>query len=143
MIMENDDLSSTINRFKNILNNSSNSSSNSSNFENLNISPEMISKLTSILNNNSDSSSSNNCQDNSSNDNSTDNHFSNFDIDTILKLKNIISSLNKTDDTDSKLLYSLKPYLNESRQKKIDQYVKIFKISKLSSMIKNEMEDKE
>lgn len=140
--MENDNFSSTINRFKEILNNSSNSSNNSSNSEDLNISPEMISKLTSILNNNSDSSSNNNSQNCSSNDNSSDDFFSNFDINTILKLKNILTSLNTTDDNNSKLLYSLKPYLNKSRQKKIDQYVKILKISKLSSILKNEVGDK-
>ena len=146
--MSNDDFSSTINNLKNIINNSSDNTTNTtntSNSSNLNITPEMISNLTHMLNNNNSDNSSNNDQNNQTyenNTNSSDNPFSNIDIETVLKLKNIITSLNQTDDNNSKLLYSLKPYLNENRQKKVDQYVKIFKFTKLSSLLKNDTGDK-
>ena len=53
------------------------------------------------------------------------------DINTILKMKQIIDSMNSNkDDPRSKLLMSLKPYLKESRKKKVDQYVKLFGLGK-------------
>ena len=61
---------------------------------------------------------------------------SNLDIDTILKLKTIIETFNKKDDSRANLLYSLKPYLRESRQKKIDQYVNIFKLTAITNLFK-------
>ena len=66
---------------------------------------------------------------------------SSLDINTILKIKNIIESFNQKDDARSNLLYSLKPYLRESRQKKIDQYVNLFKISAITNFFKNEKGD--
>lgn len=36
----------------------------------------------------------------------------------------------KKDDPRSNLLLSLKPYLKESRQKKVDQYIKLFGLGK-------------
>lgn len=59
---------------------------------------------------------------------------SKIDFETILKIKSIMETLNKNDDPRSNLLYSLKPYLRESRQKKIDQYVNLLKITNLSGL---------
>lgn len=54
-----------------------------------------------------------------------------IDIETLLKMKQILSSMNSNkDDPRANLLISLKPYLKESRQKKVDQYVKLFGIGK-------------
>ena len=54
-----------------------------------------------------------------------------IDINTLLKMKKIIDSVNANkDDPRSNLLKSLKPYLKESRQKKVDQYVQLFGLSK-------------
>ena len=65
----------------------------------------------------------------------------NIDFETILKLKSIMETLNKKDDPRSKLLYSLKPYLRESKQKKLDQYVNLFKITQISNLFKNNKGD--
>lgn len=75
-------------------------------------------------------SMSNNSSSNSNNSNETDNSF-NLDADTMLKIKQIMSSLNSNKpDPRSNLLLSLKPYLKESRKKKIDQYIKLLNMEK-------------
>ena len=46
-------------------------------------------------------------------------------------MKQIIDSMNSNkDDPRANLLMSLKPYLKESRKKKVDQYVKLFGLGK-------------
>lgn len=75
-------------------------------------------------------SMSNNSSSNSNNSNETDDSF-NLDADTMLKIKQIMSSLNSNKpDPRSNLLLSLKPYLKESRKKKIDQYIKLLNMEK-------------
>ena len=128
--MAEDNISNIINNFKNILNTDSSIDNDSSNF---NITPDMINNLTSVLKNNSSSESS---ADSSDNNNSSSSN--NIDFETILKIKSIMETLNKKNDPRSNLLYSLKPYLRESRQKKIDQYVNLFKITEVSNLFKNE-----
>ena len=55
-----------------------------------------------------------------------------FDIDTILKMKSIIDNLtSNNNDPRANLLKSLKPYLKESRQSKVDQYIKLINIGKV------------
>ena len=81
--------------------------------------------LKNILNNLKNSSSNNSSTDNS------DSSESEIDINTILKMKQVIDSINSNkNDPRSNLLMSLKPYLKESRQKKVDQYVKLFGLGK-------------
>ena len=81
--------------------------------------------LKNILNNFKNSSSNNSS--NESN-NSSDPE---IDINTILKMKQVMDSINSNkDDPRANLLMSLKPYLKESRQKKVDQYVKLFGLRK-------------
>ena len=110
--------------------------------DNINISPDMIDNLINMLKNSNstgqDDNSSNttiNNNDFSKNTNSNSdelNNFSNIDFNTILKIKSIMENLNTSNNQDSKLLYSLKPYLRKSRQAKIDQYINILKITQLS-----------
>lgn len=116
--------------------------------DNLNISPDIIDNLVNMLKN---SNNSNNSDENMSfqNDskvkedlsgkkesNTSDNsvNFNNIDFETIMKIKSIIENLNNSNNQDSQLLYSLKPYLRKSRQKKIDQYINILKISQVSKL---------
>ena len=81
--------------------------------------------LKNILNNFKNSSSNNSS--NESN-NSSDPE---IDINTILKMKQVMDSINSNKaDPRANLLMSLKPYLKESRQKKVDQYVKLFGLGK-------------
>ena len=133
--MEEDNMSDLINTFKNMLNNNNSnqekSPNNDSNLQNsnLNITPDMISNLITNFNN----SSNNNGQ---KKENSSE-FANNIDIDTIIKIKSIVEKLNNKDDPRAKLLYSLKPYLRESRKKKIDQYVNLLKITSISDLFKN------
>ena len=48
-----------------------------------------------------------------------------FDLDTIIKLKNIFGQINDRNNPRNKLLYSLKPFLGKEKQTKLDQYIKI------------------
>ena len=79
------------------------------------------------------SSSSNNLNDldNSNNPSDTGSSTPEIDINTILKMKQIMDSMNsKKDDPRANLLMSLKPYLKDNRKKKVDQYVKLFGLGK-------------
>ena len=98
--------------------------------DNLNISPEMIENFVNMLKNNSDNSKT-----------EADTYSSNIDFDTIMKFKSIADALNNSNDRDRNLLYSLKPYLRQERQEKLEQYINILKISQLSKLFKNSSED--
>ena len=144
---EDNNLSNIISNFKNMLNNnnidSSNTNNNSEPTSNLNITPEMIGNLANMLkssseNTSSAASSSPDFEDASNNQSSSNQSSNNIDFETILKIKSIMETLNKKDDPRSKLLYSLKPYLRETKQKKLDQYVNLLKITEVSNLFKNE-----
>lgn len=144
---EDNNLSNIISNFKNMLNNNNNDSSNTVNdsepTSNLNITPEMIGNLANMLkssseNTSSATSSSPDFEDTSNNQSSSNQSSNNIDFETILKIKSIMETLNKKDDPRSKLLYSLKPYLRETKQKKLDQYVNLLKITEVSNLFKNE-----
>ena len=132
--------------------------------DNINITPDMINNLVNALKsknaNNSNSSSESNKNNNSapfsedtkgifsnftadsfSSTSNNSNNKNNIDINTIIKIKSIIDSLNKNDDPNSNLLYSLKPYLRKSRQEKLDQYANILKISKIVNTFSKNKED--
>ena len=83
-----------------------------------------------ISNNNSSSNS------NSSNNDNTSGF--NIDMNTMLKMKNIISSMNQKDDPRANLLYSLKPYLRDSKKGKLDQYVNLLNMTKIADFMKND-----
>lgn len=48
-----------------------------------------------------------------------------FDLDTILKFKNIYQKINDNNNPRNRFLYSLKPFLRESRKQKLEEYIKI------------------
>lgn len=96
------------------------------------ISPEMINNLMNSLGVSSQNNSNQNEENHSSQDNSeAGQNSSNFDFETILKMKSIIDKMNVKDDPRSNLLQSLKPYLNETRRSKIDQYVQLMNLSRV------------
>lgn len=96
------------------------------------ISPEMINNLMASLGISSQNNSEANQEEYSNQSNSTERQdSSNFDFDTILKMKSIIDKMNEKDDPRSNLLQSLKPYLNESRRSKVDQYVQLMNLSRV------------
>lgn len=142
--MENSNMSDLINNFKDIFNNQSSNTSTSQSTDsqnNLNITPEMINNIADMLKNSEPSSNTDQNQKKEATNSSSSSENSNIDFSTILKIKNIMESLNQSDDARSNLLYSLKPYLRESRQKKIDQYVNIFKFSGIAKLFRNEKGD--
>ena len=72
--------------------------------------------LNSVINNSSKSTSN---ADSSANANNND--FSNIDINTILKMQQIMKSINSEQSSSRvNLLRSLKPYLNPNRQDKVE-----------------------
>ena len=60
------------------------------------------------------------------------NPFANIDMNTILKIKQIVEKMNeKKNDPRSNLLLSLKPYLKPSRKQKVDQYIQLFNMGSI------------
>lgn len=97
------------------------------------ISPEMIDNIMNMFNNSS-SDSSNNETDSSSNAQSD------IDFETILKMKSIMDKMKTTSNSPrSKLLQDLKPYLNETKRNKIDQYIKIGKLIELLPLVTSDI----
>ena len=131
-----DDIKQMINNLNNSNNNSNNNTNQSPNFNNpdLNnilsqVSPEMINNLGNMLNSNGSSSSQGN-----SNGNSQPNNF-NLDMNTIMKMKSIMENMNNKNDPRANLLYSLKPYLRDSKKDKLDQYVNLLNVSKIAELM--------
>ena len=92
---------------------------------------DIMQKLSSMIGNfnNSDNSCSN---DNSQEDISSSNTDFNIDFETIFKIKNIMDAINSNKTSqETNLLMSLKPYLNNNRKKKLDQYVQFLNIAKI------------
>ena len=94
------------------------------------VSPEMLNNLGSILNSN-----------NNSNQNNSQNGNFNLDMNTIMKMKSIMENMNNKNDPRANLLYSLKPYLRDSKKDKLDQYVNLLNISKIADFMNNNNND--
>lgn len=100
---------------------------------------EIPDNVKSIINNLSSKSSEANISSensNSFNKNSTSENsnsdFPDIDLNTMLKMKSIIDSMNKQqNDPRANLLRSLKPYLKPSRKEKVEQYIKLFSMGKV------------
>ena len=122
-------------------NNTSNSSTENttnSQHENTNpsINPEMLSNMLKMLGQNQENNSntSTNANFNSSNNNSNSSN-SSIDMEMLLKMKNIMDKINSNqNDPRANLLISLKPYLKESRRNKVDQYARLFTMSKVMDL---------
>ena len=137
--MNNEDMSDMIQKLSSMINNSNNqvnsdteninndmsSDSNETSFEN----------LQTIINNmnfNSDYNQNNNSQDNNSNNNL------NLDFETIMKMKTVMDKFNSTKNSpEANLLLSLKPYLNNNRKQKLDQYMQFLNLSKVIEAFNN------
>lgn len=90
------------------------------------------------------SSSSSNSNDNNSNKSREENKSSfDFDINTILKIKKIMDSMNlKENDSRTQLLLSLKPYLSTDKKEKLDNYMKLLKMAKIFELLGGDSFDK-
>lgn len=127
-----DDIKQMMNNLNNSNSNSNNNTSQSSNFNNTDlnnilnqVSPEMINNLGNMLNSNSSGSSQGNSQSNNFN----------LDMNTIMKMKSIMENMNNKNDPRANLLYSLKPYLRDSKKDKLDQYVNLLNVSKIAELM--------
>lgn len=127
--MNNEDMSDIIQKLSSMINNSNlnsdnqneNTNSNDISSDSNNFNEDTLKNIFNNLNNQNFSNSSNN----------TENNF-NFDINTMLKMKNIMDKVNSSkNDPRSNLLVSLKPYLNNNRKEKLDQYMQFLNISKI------------
>ena len=59
-------------------------------------------------------------------------------MDTLMKLQNIMSKMKNSDNDDmSRLLLSLKPYLRDGRKDKIDDYIKLIKMGKMTQILES------
>ena len=124
-----------INNFMDMLkNNNSNSENKDNDLKNTNSSDDSASSNSVNLGDMLSHLSSNSSNNTSSNNNS-------IDFETIMKIKNIMETLNNKNDPSANLLYSLKPYLRKSKQAKLDQYANLLKISQVSNLFKNEKGD--
>ena len=88
------------------------------------VSPEMLNNLGNMLNSN-----------NQSNQNTSQNSNFNLDANTIMKMKSIMDNMNNRNDPRANLLYSLKPYLRDSKKDKLDQYVNLLNVSKIADIM--------
>lgn len=93
--------------------------------------------LNSLANNNSNS-------ENTKADTRTDfTNNSGIDIETMMKMQKIMSAMNSSsNNSGANLLRSLKPYLNPSRQKKVDEYIQLFNIEKVINLMNQSGGDK-
>lgn len=129
-MIDNGNIPDDIKQMMNNLQNSSNSNNNNNDINKIlsQVSPDMINNLNNMLNNNKQSSNNSNNP--------------NLDMATIMKMKNIMDNLNKKDDPRANLLHSLKPYLRDSKKNKLDQYVNLLNISKITDIMNNNKENK-
>ena len=112
-----------------------NSSSNDLNNLLSQVSPEMINNLSNILNSNTQTSSQNSSNQSINNSTSNNNNNFNLDMNTIMKTKSIMENMNNKNDPRANLLYSLKPYLRDSKKDKLDQYVNLLNVSKIAELM--------
>lgn len=67
-----------------------------------------------------------------SSNNEQSNPFGNIDMNTILKIKQVMEKMNQNkNDPRSNLLLSLKPYLKPTRKQKVDQYIQLFNMGSI------------
>ena len=99
-----------------------------------NIPPDVMKNFSSMMNNSSNTNSDNSSE-NSSN-NSFD--FSNIDMNTLMKIKNIMDKVNNSNDPRNNLLSSLKPYLRDEKKEKLDQYANLMNFAKIAEILKND-----
>ena len=109
----NEDLSNVMNQFSNILK-----------VKNIDIN-QILNKVSDNPSNSSSNSNTNTSDNqNSFTSNITGESDFNLDIETILKIKNIMQQMNQKNVPRNNLLNSLKPFLRKEKQEKLDEYIK-------------------
>ena len=95
------------------------------------IPPDVIENFSSMMNNQNENNNNS-----TSKENSFD--FSNIDMNTIIKMKNIMEKINNKNDPRSNLLASLEPYLRDNKKEKLDQYSNLINFAKIAEIFKND-----
>lgn len=136
--MSNEDMSDIMQKLSSMIN-SSNTDENSK-YTNDDVSSNSnqfnMDNLKEFINNFQNSSQEDNTNINDDSNNS--NNF-NFDINTMMKMKSIMDKMNSSrNDPRSNLLQSLKPYLNDNRKERLDQYMQFLNISKVLEAFNSE-----
>ena len=94
--------------------------------------PEDIQKMFEKFSESTDNSGFDNSDTSSFNSSSFEDTFGNIDMNTIIQLKSVMEKMNqKKNSNSSQLLYSLKPYLRDSRKEKLDNYIKLLNMGQL------------
>ena len=128
--MNNEEMSEMIQKLSSMINQTSSSNSSSENTQE------------DISSNSNNTSSSDNLQtilsninfDSEGNENTNQDSKNNFNLDfeTMMKIKNIMDTIQSTKNSpEANLLLSLKPYLNNNRKQKLDQYMQFLNIAKV------------
>ncbi|MCI8620912.1 MAG: hypothetical protein HFJ50_03865 [Clostridia bacterium] len=121
--MNNEDMSELFSKFSNMVNEG-------------NIPEEMKNILSSLSGNQNENTNTNTNR--TEQNNQTENETPSIDFETIMKMKSIMDKMKgSANDPRANLLLSLKPYLKESRKEKIDQYIKLFSMSKVMEVFNN------
>lgn len=104
--------------------------------ENGNI-PDNVKNLFNNSQQNTDDSSYNNTSEDSNENTTPDNNNSfNIDFETLMKIQQIMNQMkSEKNDPRTNLLLSLKPYLKDNRKQKIEQYINIFKMTKIIDLL--------
>ena len=58
-----------------------------------------------------------------------------------MKITSAFNKMNDKNDPRTNLLYSLKPYLRETRKEKLDQYVNLLNVSKIAEILKDDKKE--
>ena len=143
-----------VNKIKNMVDNGNISEAMSQ------ISPEMIQNFSKLMNqnnsnniNNNNTSTQNNMNSSNINDSHTDEYknqsnsdfsnlnLNNLDMDTMMKITSALSQISNKNDPRANLLYSLKPYLRDSKKNKLDQYAQLLNITKIADIMKNDKKE--
>lgn len=103
----------------------------------------IMSKITSMMNNNTSNDYENSKKSENSNTtvnfNSSDSNNFNIDIETMLKIKKAMDKINNNQNNPrTNLLLSLKPYLKPSRKDKVDQYIKLLNMENMLEIFKQD-----
>lgn len=113
------------------------------------ISPEMIQNFSKMFSqNNTSSNNENKSQENFSknpsstyndSNNSSNSNFNlnNIDINTLMKFSSAFNNMNNKNDPRANLLNSLRPYLRDGKQNKLDNYMNLLNVSKIADIMKS------
>ena len=115
--------------------NNTTNTNNNNNTKNADLSGLDIPKMLEMLKNTNNNSSNNK---NTSNTNNSS--LLNLDLNSIMNLKNAITSINQTDPRQE-LLTSLKPFLRETRKKNIDNYITLLGVMKAINLFTSKDRD--